>query len=194
MLPKFNNTMKKAPALNRWLETGYLLFGKEGPEGLHVERMARMLGLNKSGLYHYFGDLDTFIDDLLQMHRNNVKELTEKFRQGRRFDPDFYNVLLSNKPIVLCHMQLVRFRHEKRYPTVYQELNALIDPQIVRLFAPHVGLDDQPDLAARFFDQSRDMFYSRITEENLNEAFLRNLVDEVRGLIRDFLVQNPHPI
>lgn len=186
--------MRKAEAFYKWLETGYQLFGQEGPEGLQVERMARMLGLNKSGFYHYFGDLDTFIDDLLQMHRTNVKELTEKFRQGRSFDPDFYNVLLSNKPTVLCHMQLVRFRHEKRYPTVYQELNALIDPQIVRLFAPHVGLDDQPALAARFFDQSRDMFYSRITEENLNEAFLRNLVDEVRGLIRDFLVQNPHPI
>lgn len=185
--------MKKSGAFDKWLETGYLLFGQEGPEGLHVERMARILGLNKSGFYHYFGDVDTFIDDLLRMHRANAEEYTEKFKRATNFDPDFYSMLLAHKEIIFFHMQLVRFRHEERYQTVYRELNALVDPQIVRLFAPHVGLENQRELASRFFGQARDMFYSRITEENLNEAFLRNLIVEVSDLIRDFLVQNPHP-
>lgn len=186
--------MRKAEAFYKWLGTGYQLFGQEGPDGLQVERMARMLGLNKSGFYHYFGDLDTFIDDLLQMHRTNGEQFTEKFRQARSFDPDFYNVLLSSKPTVLFHMQLVRFRHEERYHLFYQELNAMVDPVVVRVFAPHVGLENQRELASRFFGQARDMFYSRITEEKMNEAFLRGLISEVRALIQDFITQNPNSI
>ena len=143
-------------------------------------------------LCHYFGDVDTFIDDLLRMHRAKAEEYTEKFKQATNFDPDFYSMSLAPKEIIFFHMQLARVRQEERYQTVYRELNALVDPQIVRLFAPYVGLNDQHELAARFFDQARDMFYSRITEENMNEPFLRNLIDDVRALIKDLMHQPGH--
>jgi AcrR family transcriptional regulator len=184
--PKSIFFMKKALAYHRWLDVGYELFGKEGPEGLQVERIARILDLNKSGFYHYFGDLDSFIDKLLSLHRGHAEEFAGQFNEATQFDPDFYRVILSDQRVVLFHMQLVRFRHVSRYHSLYHEVNALVDPAIVRLFAPYMQLEQQPELASRFFDQARDMFYSRITEANMNEEFLRRLISDVKELAREF--------
>ena len=63
-----------------WLEVGYSLFAAEGPDGIQIERMARILQLNKSGFYHYFGDLEGYHHELLRLHRlkteSYFKEIT----------------------------------------------------------------------------------------------------------------------
>ena len=52
--------MEKHKNSSVWTEEGYRLFAKEGLDGIQVERLARILSLNKSGFYHYFGDLEGF--------------------------------------------------------------------------------------------------------------------------------------
>jgi AcrR family transcriptional regulator len=52
--------MEKAKNSSAWTEVGYALFAEEGLDGIQVERLARILKLNKSGFYHYFRDLDGY--------------------------------------------------------------------------------------------------------------------------------------
>ena len=57
-----------------WLEIGYSIFSAEGPKGLRVEVIARAMGKSKSSFYHHFGDLEGFVNTLLNYHeeRGNI--------------------------------------------------------------------------------------------------------------------------
>ena len=69
--------------INRWIEAGYEIFAHEGPEGVQIEKLARKVGLNKSGFYHYFSDRDVFFTRLLEYHyqlnEQCFKELSESW-------------------------------------------------------------------------------------------------------------------
>ena len=45
--------MTKSNTSQKWIEAGYERFAHEGPHGIQVERLARIIGVNKSGFYHY---------------------------------------------------------------------------------------------------------------------------------------------
>lgn len=181
--------MTKLNTRQKWISSGYSIFANDGPECLQVERLAKILGLNKSGFYHYFGDHEFFIELLLNQHQSNAIEVAAAFTNANKFDPDFFSILLMHKQAILFHMQLVRNRHIGRYFDFYRSVNALVDPKIIRLFSEFVGLQNNVELVAAYYEQSRDMFYSRITEKNLNEPFLRSLVGEVKQVAQNFLQQ-----
>jgi hypothetical protein len=48
------NMTNSKKTIQGWLDVGYKIFAHEGPEGIQVERLARILGVNKSGFYHFF--------------------------------------------------------------------------------------------------------------------------------------------
>ncbi|HMG91387.1 MAG TPA: helix-turn-helix domain-containing protein [Chryseolinea sp.] len=52
-----------------WLKAGYKLLGREGMEGVKIERIARVLNLNKSGFYYYFKTMEGFLTCLLHTMR-----------------------------------------------------------------------------------------------------------------------------
>jgi AcrR family transcriptional regulator len=60
--------MEKVKNSLLWTEEGYNIFAKEGLDAIQVERLARILHLNKSGFYHYFGDLEGYCVELIKMH------------------------------------------------------------------------------------------------------------------------------
>ena len=172
-----------------WIEKGYEIFAEDGVDGLQVERLARILQLNKSGFYHYFGDRDSFIDELLKFHGVCANLITEDYKRIKDFDPGFIDITLKFRFSILFHMQLVRYRHIEKFNNFYQHINKDVDKEIVRTFSKFVGLEENPELAQKFFTQARDMFYSRITQENMNEEFLRSLIYEVRDLVHIFMRQ-----
>ncbi|MEM7514864.1 MAG: TetR/AcrR family transcriptional regulator, partial [Bacteroidota bacterium] len=51
-----------------WLKAGYDIFSQEGPGGLKVERLARIVGKSKSSFYHHFADLEIYTSFLLEYH------------------------------------------------------------------------------------------------------------------------------
>ena len=78
-----------------WTEEGYCLFAKEGLYGIQVERLARILSLNKSGFYHYFGDLEGFCSALVQLHKKKVGEFLQEVAVTKKLDPDYLHLLIK---------------------------------------------------------------------------------------------------
>ena len=50
---------------DQWLLKALELFGKSGEGGLHIEKLARAIGVSKSGFYWHFRDRDDLLDQLL---------------------------------------------------------------------------------------------------------------------------------
>jgi AcrR family transcriptional regulator len=63
--------MPKPATYRVWIENGYALFAQDGLDGIQVERLAKMVSLNKSGFYHYFGDRESFLEELMKHHYAN---------------------------------------------------------------------------------------------------------------------------
>ncbi len=177
--------MSTSPSLQLWIITGYTCFANTGLEGIQVERIARTMSLNKSGFYHYFGDREFFLKQLLEHHLTIAKSMARDIAKIKKFDPEFIHLLLRNSETVLFHMQLVRHRQVDLLSECYANVNDIVEKALVPSWAEFIGTPNNHDFARKYFEQVRDMFYSRITSEKMNEAFLSNLIDEVRKLIQE---------
>lgn len=182
--------MSRKNSVNIWIQTGYELFAAEGLEGIQIERLAKITGLNKSGYYHYFGDRNSFLEHLMRHHVSLAERLTIDMRLMKQFDPDFIHVLLKYPITILAHMQLVRNRHDNFLFGIYSKINGFTDPAVVPAWAEFIGTPNNHEFALRYFEQARDMFYSRITYATMNHDFLHNLIYEVKGLLQEVIKMN----
>jgi AcrR family transcriptional regulator len=176
--------MTNSTTRQTWIDTGYDLFAKEGLEGIQVERLARILNLNKSGYYHYFGDRNSYIESLMQKQIEYAHQLVKDFSQVRQFDPQFMEVLIKHTTAVMVHNQLVRNRHDELLLQTYQQVNDIVDPVVIRLFADFIGFKDYLEFATKYYSQVRDMFYTQISFERMNYPFLRDFMYQAKEVIQ----------
>lgn len=164
-----------------WLTTGYNLFAEEGHEGLQVERLARITGLNKSGFYHYFGDQDEFLNQLIKEHERLVDSFVAAISQVERYDPDYLNVLLDYKMTTFFQTQLVRNRHVKIFIEAHIRTNKKIAPIVTPLFSKEIGLSGEA--AYPYYEMMREMFYTRIDFNSFTYEYLHAMVERFKSMI-----------
>lgn len=174
----------------KWLEAAYALFVNDGPLELKVERMARILKMNKSGFYHYFGTLEIFLEELMQKHIAEGKLMESRIVTIKDFETDFTEIILDFKFSVLFHMRLVRNRHVALFEKTYMHINEFIDHAILPSWAIYIGLENDHALALRYFEIIRDMFYSRLSPEKFDEEHFLILIRDAKNVVAE-LKQKP---
>jgi AcrR family transcriptional regulator len=182
--------MAKSNSKEQWVEVGYDVFAKDGLPGLRIEVLARMLGLNKSSFYHFFGDLENYKGELMRRHFTRVDHLVSDMALCTNFDPDFLNMLIQHKGTVIVHMQLVSNRTVPLFFNAYERINDMVDPKAMPYWSAFIGIPHNPDLALQYWQVIRDMFYSRISLDNLNYTFLKNIAQEAKGIAEKMLQEN----
>jgi len=109
-------TLKKNTGRKKWLETGYRHFAEYGPENLSINKISKELGSSRASFYHFFGDIDVFIDELLAMHWKIALDFN---RQGKaeckQLFPDLYNILAGHPIPLKFSIQLFRHRNTPAY-------------------------------------------------------------------------------
>lgn len=173
----------KKNSIHVWIAAGYEQFAAEGLEGIQVERLARITALNKSGYYHYFGDRDSFLEFLMKHHLSIAEQMANEIHLVRQIDPDFIAILLKYTETVMVHMQLVRNRDHKLLYETFRRVNGIIDPKILPAWANFINSPLDHSFTAKYFEQVRDMFYSRITFERMNYAYVRNLLYDAKQIV-----------
>jgi hypothetical protein len=119
----------------------------------------------------------------MKHHLIQAQAIANDFRLIRDFDPEFIEVMLKYSLPVMAHMQLVRNRHERILNQVYNQVNGFVDLAVLPSWAKFIGTPNNHEFALKYFEQVRDMFYSRITSKNMNHDFLRSLMYEAKGLL-----------
>ncbi|HTF17239.1 MAG TPA: TetR/AcrR family transcriptional regulator [Chryseolinea sp.] len=179
--------MDKAKSISAWADVGYHLYAKEGMDGLQIERLSRILQVNKSSFYHYFGDLDGFCEALLKLHREYAVHYMEDIRSARVIDPDYLNVIVKYKVPILFQMQLIR----SKKPAFYNVAQAIDQEEydILRpVWSKYLEFLENSDLAIGYFDIVRDRLYTRMSFENLDYYFLRDIVAGAKVLMGKILL------
>ena len=167
-----------------WVEAGYDQFAAEGLEGIQVERLARITGLNKSGYYHYFGDRESFLEKLMERHLQIAFMYTNQLKQIQHFDPEYIELLIKYSKQMMFANQLIRNRHVPLLANTQQKVNDLVDPVLSKLFADFIGFNDYQEFSFKYFNQVRYMFHAQITPEKMTYSFLRDFMYEARGIIQ----------
>lgn len=176
--------MDRSKNISAWTEQGYILFAEEGLDGIHVERLARILQLNKSGFYHYFGDMEGYYAELLRLHRQKAGLYFDELSKINAIDPDWFRIVAQFKVPVIFHIQLRRCKTNSAFYATADELDRNGAERLTELWSDYLGYKDTPDLAMRYYSIVRDMIYSRTTSQNMSYEFLRNLVSEAKELAR----------
>lgn len=167
----------------KWIEAGYTLFAQEGPEGLQVERLARILTLNKSGFYHYFGETESYFRQLVNYHYRMVDHFLSDVADCQNIDPEYLNVLLKYKTTVMSQIHLVRNQTNPLFYGAHKAIDNKVGPAVLKIWAEYIELSTNLDLALTYWGIVRDMFYSRVNHANFNYDFLHDLASESRDIV-----------
>ena len=170
--------------VDTWIKAGYKLLGSEGMDGIKVERLAHALDLNKSGFYHYFGDMKGYVKGLLEHHVHLAKQIAKDIRKCEVIDPDLLQLIVRHKQFFLVESQLL----VKGRPIQTQEdvelASKIIKEEFLPLWKKVIQLSEDSTVAQPYLDILRHFFYARITPDNINYQFLRQLVSETRDVFQ----------
>jgi AcrR family transcriptional regulator len=186
--------MSKHNSENTWIEAGYNQFAAEGLEGIQVERLARITGLNKSGYYHYFGDRDSYVEKLMEHHVHLATAYTNELQQIQQFDPEYIELLIKYATPLMFSSQLVRNRQNKLIVETHARINEMIDPVLSKLFADFIGYKEHLEFSTKYYNQVRYMFHAQVTPDRINYPYLRDFLYEARELIQraiELAAKNP---
>jgi len=179
--------MRDTKGYDAWIQAGYNLFSQEGHEGIQIERLARILDLNKSGFYHFFGDRDTFFEHLMLYHTSVADQFKKEIDACSSFDPGYLEVVMKYKVPILINNQLVRNRHIKIFEHTFTEISNKVKPSVTRVWSEYLGISEWPELTIRYFEMIQGTFYSRVTQDNFEYEFVRALSEEVKMIIKQMI-------
>lgn len=175
--------VSKGDSSSAWLNLGYELFSEEGHEGLQVERLSRILGKNKSGFYHFFGDKDNFLERLMENHLKREEDLLSAFVKIDDFNPRFLQYMVENKQTILFQTQLVKNRDMRLFQDTFAKVNGLIENAVMPIWMSYLGVPH--DVALKYWGVIRDTFYARVTPKSFNLDWLSSFASEVKAILVD---------
>lgn len=167
-----------------WLQHGYRLFAENGPPGLKVEILARMVGKSKSSFYHYFSDLEAFVALLLKMHIQRATEMAEAIDLAQKHKSDFVSVVLNFKEDILFHRQLRFNRHLSEYFNCLTEAHSIIETPSVNILALNNGLADHKSVVRLYFQFVLENFLFRVASPSIDAEWINGFCLEVSQLLK----------
>ena len=167
---------------DKWIKEGYSLLAKEGPAGIQVERLARIIGVNKSGFYHHFGDRDCYLEELTRYHENLTKKFTSEVIQLKHFDPDYFEVLVEYKDSFFVDMHLGRYRVNSKLNGTLNSGRNVNEKKIIPLWEEYINVTDNPELAFDIWKVVRDAVFLRLTYNDMNVESINRAVNDIRGI------------
>lgn len=174
--------MSKPNHQSNWLNVGYQLFSEEGHEGIQVERLARILGLNKSGFYHYFENTDNYFINLTQKHHELADEMIVKIGELDSFDPEFINLLMEYSTAILFQMQLVKNNHVPLFSKTQADVTMKFRKAILPLWSSYLGIEEE--LAIKMWNYVRGNFFAQLTSKGMSHEYINATVSEAKILIK----------
>lgn len=166
-----------------WIEAGYGIFARGGPAGLRIEYIARSIGKSKSSFYHHFADLGIFTDLLLEHHLERAADIARRMQQCRSVDPDMLDLLVSVQEDILFQRQLRIHRADQVYRRCMDRAHGPIEEALLGLWSLALGLEGRPQLARAMLSLVVDNFYLRVTADTLEQHWLRDYLEEIRGMV-----------
>jgi AcrR family transcriptional regulator len=168
----------------KWIKEGYTLLAREGLTGIQVERLARIIGVNKSGFYHHFGDRDGYLGELTKYHDNLTKKFNNEVTCLKRFDPDYFKVLVEYKDSFFVNIHLGRYRNNHKIREAVSSGRNVNEKNIIPLWAEYLNITDNQDLAFEVWKVVRDAVFLRLTYNEMNVESINSAIRDIKDIFK----------
>jgi len=183
--------------IDTWRKTGYKLLGTEGMDGIKVERVAKILDLNKSGFYHYFGTMERYVKRLLYYHVGLATTIASEVAKCQKIDPDLLLLIVKHKAFFLVESQLLVKSRPAHLDEDVDEAGRIVNGELLLLWRRTGDAPEDSSAALGFLNIIRHYFYARMDPENVSYEFLHELAagtqDVLDKIVRDKHVLSHHP-
>jgi AcrR family transcriptional regulator len=177
--------------IDTWIRAGYELLGAEGMDGIKVERLAKILNLNKSGFYHYFGTMESYLKRLLHHHVNLAKTIASELSNCQNIDPALLLLIVKHKAFFLVESQLLVKSRPARCTEDVDEAGRIVNKELLPLWRKTSDIPEDSSAALGFLNIIRHFFYARMDPDNVNYAFLHGLAAETQDVL-DKIMMDKH--
>jgi AcrR family transcriptional regulator len=174
-------------SMTRWLDAGYLLLATEGPDAIQIERLARVLNLNKSGFYHHFGARDVYLSLLMKHHEEQNDKFNSELAKARNFDPDVVKVSIKHKTAVMVQMQLRKHSNIQIFQETFKRISRKNEKFLIPLWAEFIKIPDKYALAIELYEIFRDVLFIRITSPERFEPEIQRVTLIFSKIVSTFL-------
>lgn len=169
-----------------WISCGYELFANHGLSGLKIETMAKKVFKSKSSFYHYFADLDVFIEALLNFHLERAAIMAQAEKNCKNIVPELINVLLEFKQDLFFNRQLRVNRSNPAFKKCFEQASGDVGYAILGIWAEELGLKEQSYLANLILKLSIENFFLQITEETMTYDWLYQYIKDLKHTVAEF--------
>ena len=118
-----------------WLEAGLEALATEGPEALRIDRLAKTLGVARSGYYWHFENREDFVQALLQHWAHEFTEVVVANRELREMGP---RERLLRTAEMVDRFDLTRYDFPLRTWALREPLAARAVARVTRLRLDHL--------------------------------------------------------
>lgn len=177
-------TMRNTKSYDRWIEIGYHQLANTGPEGIHVEELSRLLDLNKSGFYYYFGTRETYFEHLANYHIRQAEFLMDRLKQRLILASSLPTLFDEFKLFLLVHRQMLLSQRFPCFAAAFDKVNQMAEPILADMWISHTTLSLSTDVVVKFIALVRDAYLSNSTEQSLTWASLQKEIENAESLIR----------
>lgn len=186
-----DNRKEKAQA--KWLEEGYSQFAEYGPEKLSINKISKAVEASRASFYHFFGDIDLFVDELLAKHWQICLQFNAYGRKHcHALFPDLYELLGQYTEPLQFNLQLFHHRHYPRFNYLF--VKAYADGAhafALKLFADHLGLNPNHPAVYDLWLTMGEAWYSRLDPKDLSAETMqqhsRDIIQTVSGFMKSRL-------
>ena len=177
------------PGKGKWLHEGYRQFALYGLENLSINKISKEIGSPRASFYHHFGDVDVFIEELLDMHW----EIDQQFcsigaQKCKKLFPDLY-LLLEQYPIPLkFSKQLFLNRNIPAFNYLLMKTyNGSAKAFILKLFSEQYGLNHKNEDTYNLWLTVGESWYSRLDTNDLSAEKMQQIAKDVMDSVLKFL-------
>jgi len=173
---------------SKWLHEGYKQFAELGPDNLSVNHLSKALGVSRASFYHFFGDIDIFIDELCAIHWDISEEYCSSGKtQITQLFPDFYDFLSQYKIPLQFSLQLFRHRDNPTFNFLYlRTYESAANAFLLKLFAKECGLSQPKQELLQLWITVGEAWYSRLDPNDLSAATLQKHSKEILRTVMQF--------
>lgn len=150
----------------KWILTGYQLFGEIGSEALNIEKLSNIVGLNRSSFYHYFGDLEIFETQLFDYHISRYEYFHDLIKDYDKFEMLFSEDVMKHKAELAFQRQLLINTSSPRYKQCSDKARKYTEEKTYQLWTEFGNLGQTSEEQWTLFRAIRDFYYIHYGQAN----------------------------
>jgi len=172
-----------------WIEKGYEHFALFGPEKLSINKISKEIGSSRASFYHHFGDIEVFIEELLDMHwQIHQQFFSVGALECKKLFPDLY-LLLEKYPLSLQFTkQLFLNRNIPAFNYIFDKAYSVTAKTFaLKLFSKQFDLHYNDEDTFNLWLTVGESWYSRLDTNNLSAVKMQQLAEEIMNSVLKFV-------